>query len=119
MEYEVYISMLEIYNEKLQDLLTPINKRPTGGLKIRGNEKIGIFYIENVHQNRILRWKPHKNSSHFIPIDRRKNGRWLKEPYYCNNPNECQQFQSPYYYHYRISLKRTTGWQKTGKIISN
>lgn len=26
-EYEVNVSMLEIYNEKVQDLLVPINKR--------------------------------------------------------------------------------------------
>lgn len=33
--YEVSVSMIEIYNEKVQDLLIPINKRPQGGLKIR------------------------------------------------------------------------------------
>jgi hypothetical protein len=33
--YEVEVSMLEIYNEKVQDLLVPINKRPPTGLKIR------------------------------------------------------------------------------------
>ena len=33
--YEVSVSMLEIYNEKVQDLLIPINKRPQYGLKIR------------------------------------------------------------------------------------
>jgi hypothetical protein len=33
--YEVSVSMLEIYNEKVQDLLCPPNKRPSGGLKIR------------------------------------------------------------------------------------
>jgi hypothetical protein len=27
--------MLEIYNEKIQDLLVPINKRPSAGLKVR------------------------------------------------------------------------------------
>lgn len=34
-EYEVDISMLEIYNERVQDLLIPISKRPKEGLKIR------------------------------------------------------------------------------------
>ena len=34
-KYEVLVSMLEIYNEKVQDLLCPINKRPQQGLKIR------------------------------------------------------------------------------------
>ena len=34
-EYEVNISMMEIYNEKVQDLLIPIAKRPKEGHKIR------------------------------------------------------------------------------------
>lgn len=34
-QFEVLVSMLEIYNEKIQDLLLPINKRPSGGLKVR------------------------------------------------------------------------------------
>jgi kinesin family protein 13 len=34
-QYEVLVSMLEIYNEKIQDLLVPINKRPSVGLKVR------------------------------------------------------------------------------------
>jgi hypothetical protein len=33
--FEVSVSMLEIYNEKVQDLLCPASKRPSGGLKIR------------------------------------------------------------------------------------
>ena len=33
--FEVLVSMLEIYNEKTQDLLVPINNRLPGGLKIR------------------------------------------------------------------------------------
>jgi hypothetical protein len=33
--YEVLVSMLEIYNEKVQDLLCPANIRPPSGLKIR------------------------------------------------------------------------------------
>lgn len=33
--FEVSVSMLEIYNEKVQDLLCPANKRPANGLKIR------------------------------------------------------------------------------------
>ncbi len=41
--YEVSVSMLEIYNEKVQDLLIPINKRPQGGLKIRESKTLGIF----------------------------------------------------------------------------
>ncbi|EGR27406.1 kinesin motor domain protein [Ichthyophthirius multifiliis] len=46
-EYEVSVSMLEIYNEKVQDLLIPINKRVSGGLRIRENNTIG-FYVENL-----------------------------------------------------------------------
>lgn len=34
-EYEVNVSMLEIYNEKIQDLLIDISKRPAEGLKVR------------------------------------------------------------------------------------
>ena len=41
--YEVEVSMLEIYNEKVQDLLVPIQKRPPGGLKIRESKALGVF----------------------------------------------------------------------------
>jgi len=41
--YEVCVSMLEIYNEKLQDLLVPINDRPAQGLKIRESKTLGIY----------------------------------------------------------------------------
>ena len=41
--YEVEVSMLEIYNEKVQDLLVPINKRPPSGLKIRESKALGVF----------------------------------------------------------------------------
>ena len=37
------ISMLEIYNEKVQDLLVAVEDRPSGGLKIRENSKLGVF----------------------------------------------------------------------------
>ena len=33
--YEVNFGMMEIYNEKVQDLLIPVDKRPQGGMKIR------------------------------------------------------------------------------------
>ena len=33
--FSVTISMIEIYNEKVQDLLIPSSKRPLGGLEIR------------------------------------------------------------------------------------
>jgi hypothetical protein len=42
-EYEVNVSMLEIYNEKIQDLLIDISKRPDEGLKIRENPVLGVY----------------------------------------------------------------------------
>ena len=41
--FEVQVSMLEIYNEKVQDLLIRPEKRPQGGLKIRESKVLGIF----------------------------------------------------------------------------
>ena len=38
--------MLEIYNEKVQDLLVPINKRPPTGLKIRESKALGVFVAD-------------------------------------------------------------------------
>ena len=37
------ICMLEIYNEKVQDLLIKVDDRPSGGLKVRENSKLGVF----------------------------------------------------------------------------
>ncbi len=34
-QYEVTVSMLEIYNERVQDLLVNPDDRPNGGLKVR------------------------------------------------------------------------------------
>jgi hypothetical protein len=45
--HEIQLSMIEIYNEKVQDLLVAPNKRPKEGLKIRQHPKIGV-YIEDV-----------------------------------------------------------------------
>jgi len=45
--HEVTVSMYEIYNETVQDLLIPIKKRPKNGLAIREHPKLGI-YIENL-----------------------------------------------------------------------
>jgi Kinesin motor domain len=42
--------MLEIYNEKVHDLLTPTSKRTPSGLKIRENNTIG-FYVENLSKH--------------------------------------------------------------------
>ena len=41
--YEVQVSMLEIYNEKIQDLLIHAKNRPQHGLKIRESKVLGIF----------------------------------------------------------------------------
>lgn len=41
--FEVNISMLEIYNEKIQDLLIPVEKRQVEGLKIRESKTLGVF----------------------------------------------------------------------------
>lgn len=41
--YEVVAMMCEIYNEKVQDLMIPVAKRPANGLKIRESKALGIF----------------------------------------------------------------------------
>ena len=43
LNYEVLVSMLEIYNEKIQDLLIPVNQRVQGGLKVRESKVAGVF----------------------------------------------------------------------------
>lgn len=43
LQAEVLVSMLEIYNEQVQDLLQPMDKRPKGGLKIRHTPQLGTF----------------------------------------------------------------------------
>ncbi|MCQ2820775.1 MAG: hypothetical protein MJ252_26245, partial [archaeon] len=42
-EYQVEVSMLEIYNEKVQDLLIPPSQRNPSGLKIRESKILGVF----------------------------------------------------------------------------
>ncbi|KAL3859056.1 hypothetical protein ACJMK2_009292 [Sinanodonta woodiana] len=44
--YEVLFSMLEIYNEQVRDLLSKDN--PKGGLNIRQNPTLGMFYVEGL-----------------------------------------------------------------------
>ena len=46
LHYEVEVSMLEIYNEKVHDLLVPITSRPAGGLKIRESKALGVFVAD-------------------------------------------------------------------------
>ena len=38
--------MLEIYNEQVRDLLSKDN--PKGGLNVRQNPKLGMFYVEGL-----------------------------------------------------------------------
>lgn len=45
-ECQVTVSMIEIYNEKVQDLFTKPNTRPKEGLKIREDPKKGV-YVED------------------------------------------------------------------------
>ena len=45
-KFEVTFSMLEIYNEQVRDLLTKDN--PKGGLQVRQNPKLGLFYVEKL-----------------------------------------------------------------------
>ena len=42
--------MLEIYNERVQDLLIPIAKRPREGLKIREHKTQGV-YVEGLSKH--------------------------------------------------------------------
>jgi kinesin family protein 13 len=51
--FSLTISMLEIYNEKIQDLLIPVAKRPKGGLKIRENAKLGVF-VEDLTKSEVI-----------------------------------------------------------------
>ena len=41
--FEVNFSMLEIYNERVQDLLIDPSKRPHGGLKVREHKQLGVY----------------------------------------------------------------------------
>jgi hypothetical protein len=41
--FEVNVSMVEIYNERVQDLLIDPCMRPTGGLKVREHKITGVY----------------------------------------------------------------------------
>ena len=56
LHFEVEVSMLEIYNEKVQDLLMPPSKRPTTGLKIRESKTLGIF-VEGLTKYPVMSYK--------------------------------------------------------------
>jgi len=42
--------MLEIYNEKVQDLLANCNNKPTGGLKVRESQS-GAVYVQGLSKH--------------------------------------------------------------------
>lgn len=42
-QHQVTFSMLEIYNERVRDLLVPLPQCPPGGLKVRQSPKAGFF----------------------------------------------------------------------------
>ena len=46
-EYAVTCSMLEIYNERVRDLFTPLSTQPRAGLRIRDSPKTGA-YVEGL-----------------------------------------------------------------------
>jgi hypothetical protein len=48
--------MLEIYNEKVQDLLIPISKRLKEGFKIREHKTLGI-YVEGLSKHYVDTYK--------------------------------------------------------------
>lgn len=48
--------MLEIYNEKVQDLFVPTNKRPPTGLKIRQNKTLGV-YVEGLTKYEVFSYR--------------------------------------------------------------
>lgn len=48
--FEINLSMLEIYNEKIQDLLISVNDRTPGGLKVRESKTLGV-YVEDLSKH--------------------------------------------------------------------
>eukprot|EP00118_Oscarella_pearsei_P011068 m.71435 g.71435 ORF g.71435 m.71435 type:complete len:1006 (+) comp35741_c0_seq3:25-3042(+) len=54
-KYEVTFSMLEIYNEQVRDLLSRSN--PKGGLPVRQNPKLGLFYVPDLKKAAVGSYK--------------------------------------------------------------
>lgn len=48
--------MMEIYNEKIQDLFIPVNRRPQGGYKLRENKELGV-YVEDLLRKEVKSYK--------------------------------------------------------------
>jgi pSer/pThr/pTyr-binding forkhead associated (FHA) protein len=51
-KFDVKVSMLEIYNEQVQDLLAPPSSRVKGGLKVREHPKTGVF-VEGISKRSV------------------------------------------------------------------
>ena len=51
-QYAVQFSMVEIYNEKVQDLLVDPATRPRGGLKIREHKQLGV-YVQDLSKHAV------------------------------------------------------------------
>ena len=54
--YEVMVSMMEIYNEQVQDLLVHPSKRPKGGLEIHENKQMGV-YVEGITKRAVEKYE--------------------------------------------------------------
>ena len=54
--YEVDLAMLEIYNEKIQDLMIETNKRPTSGLQVREHKLYGV-YVEGLSKYNVASYE--------------------------------------------------------------
>ena len=51
-QYQVQFSILEIYNERVQDLLTDPSRRPKGGLKVREHKQLGV-YVQDLSKHAV------------------------------------------------------------------
>mmetsp|Transcript_54861 Transcript_54861/g.158708 ORF Transcript_54861/g.158708 Transcript_54861/m.158708 type:complete len:993 (+) Transcript_54861:204-3182(+) len=56
LSFEVMVSMVEIYNEQVQDLLVAAKDRPKKGLEIRESQQLGI-YIDGVMKRAVDSYK--------------------------------------------------------------
>ena len=73
--------MIEIYNEKVKDLLMPQSKRPITGLKIRESKILGIF-IEGLIKYPVMSYKEISD----------KMDEGYEKSYNSLNSNECNKF---------------------------
>lgn len=83
-KFQVTVSMLEIYNEAIRDLLNPANN-PPGGLQVRTKPGIGV-YVENLTPVPVTSygrsWTDEGFCSHVLSLDsfaqRMSRGAWRK-----------------------------------------